>query len=68
MVPETSESVQDCSFSSLKALPAELAARQKLEFLLADLEGDVMLCSTRDQHIRAVQRVESLKAALNVLT
>lgn len=51
----------------LKGLSSPAAAAQKLEFLLADLEGDVMLCSTREQHIRAIQRIETLKDALLVL-
>lgn len=51
----------------LKTLSSPAAARQKLEFLLADLEADVMLASTREQHIRTLQRIETLKDALSGL-
>ncbi len=53
--------------SQLVAAAPGGAARAKLEFLLEELQADVMLCSTRDQHIRLIQRIESLKDALSVL-
>jgi hypothetical protein len=39
--------------------------REKLEELMAALESDVQLCTTRDQHIRAVQRLAAAKYILD---
>ena len=43
------------------------AQLEQLELLLAELESDVLLCTTRDQHIRAVQRVNRLTSVLEHL-
>lgn len=37
----------------------------KLEELLAELERDLQLCTTRDQHIRAAQRISALRLILD---
>lgn len=52
----------------LEASATPAAARAKLEFLLADLEADVMGASTRLEHVRLVMRVETLKDALKSLS
>lgn len=36
----------------------------KLEQLLTELEDDLQLCTTRDQHIRVAQRIGALQLIL----
>lgn len=37
----------------------------KLEQLLAELERDLQLCTTRDQHIRVAQRIADVRLILD---
>ena len=37
----------------------------KLEELLAELERDLQLCTTRDQHIRVAQRISEVRLMLD---
>lgn len=41
--------------------------RAALELLAFDMEQDIQLCTTRDQHIRAVQRLAQLTELLGKL-